>query len=261
MVVCLARGLAEAGHRVSLLAAPGSQVPEATLVPVDPVEARRPDFAIAPHLPKGMDLLLSYVQVRRPPDAPWIHRLEGNRKPGESSPPNTIYLSESHARRHGEPHWVYNGVDPRDFRFAGRKTTRPLPGTPPSGQGLSPRGGGRERTSRRLLLAADRGPAWSLGPVHRQVGGDRKGGAAGGGAGALDAGAVGRALRRHHPGGAGERHAGIGHSARVAPRDHLSRGRSAGRQRGRAGRRYGRRWTGSTRTPAAPGSSVSSPIK
>ena len=67
MVVCLARGLAEAGHRVSLLAAPGSQVPEATLVPVDPVEARRPDFAIAPHLPKGMDLLLSYVQVRRPP--------------------------------------------------------------------------------------------------------------------------------------------------------------------------------------------------
>ena len=121
MVVRLARGLAEAGHRVSLLAAPDPRCRKRRLVPVDPAEARRPDFAIAPHLPKGMDLLLSYVQVRRPPEAPWIHRLEGNRKPGESSPPNTIYLSEHHARRHGGHAWVYNGVDPRDFRFRREK--------------------------------------------------------------------------------------------------------------------------------------------
>ena len=82
MVVCLARGLAEAGHRVSLLAAPGSDVPEAALVPVDPVEARRPDFDIAPHLPKDMDLLLSFVPLHRPPDAPWIHRLAGQPQAG-----------------------------------------------------------------------------------------------------------------------------------------------------------------------------------
>ena len=62
----------------------------------------------------------------------------------------------------------------------------------------------------------------SLGPLHRQGRRRSEGGAAGGGAGVLDAGAVGRALRQHHPGGSGERHAGIGHSARVAPRDYLS---------------------------------------
>src|SRR5262245_22017181 len=95
MVVCLARGLAEAGHRVALLAAPGYELPEATRVPVDPGDARRPGFAIAPHLPNGIDLLLSFVQLRRPPEVPWITRLAGNRKPGESGPPNTIYVSEN----------------------------------------------------------------------------------------------------------------------------------------------------------------------
>jgi hypothetical protein len=79
MAVCLARGLAEAGHRVSLIAAPGSVVPGAELVPVDPALARRPTFSIEPHLPPGMDLLLSFVELRRPPHAPWIHRLAGNR--------------------------------------------------------------------------------------------------------------------------------------------------------------------------------------
>ena len=67
MVVCLARGLAEAGHRVSLIAAPGSVVPEAELVPVEMETARRPDFSIEPHLPPGMDLLLSFVEIRGPP--------------------------------------------------------------------------------------------------------------------------------------------------------------------------------------------------
>ena len=176
MVVCLARGLAEAGHRVSLLAAPGSEVPEATLVPVDPVDARRPDFAVAPHLPKDMDLLLSFVPLRRPPDAPWIHRLAGNRKPGESGPPNTIYVSENHARRHGGHAWVYNGLDPRDFGFRRDKDDYDLfLGRLHRAKGYRLAVEGAKRSRRRLLVAGGWRPSLSRWVRYiGKVGGARK---------------------------------------------------------------------------------------
>ena len=50
IVVYLARGLAEAGHRVTLVAGRGSLVPEATLVPVDLKQARTATFDIRPLL-------------------------------------------------------------------------------------------------------------------------------------------------------------------------------------------------------------------
>ena len=101
IVVYLARGLAAAGHRVTLVAGEGSDVPEATLAPVDLAAARRPEFDIRPHLPAGLDVLLSFVPLRQPPDLPWIRRLAGNWKPGTTGAPNTLYLSRNHARRHG----------------------------------------------------------------------------------------------------------------------------------------------------------------
>jgi len=176
MVVCLARGLAEAGHRVSLLAAPGSAVPEAELIPVDPVEARKPQFAIAPHLPGGLDLLLSFVQLRRPPDAPWIHRLAGNRKPGESGPPNTIYVSENHARRHGGHAWVYNGVDPGDFQFRRAKADYDLfLGRLHRAKGYRLAVEGAKRTHRRLIVAGGWRPSLSRWVRYiGKVGGERK---------------------------------------------------------------------------------------
>ena len=162
MAVCLARGLAEAGHRVSLIAAPGSVVPGAELVPVDPALARRPTFSIEPYLPSGMDLLLSFVELRRPPHAPWIHRLAGNRKPGESGPPNTIYVSENHARRHGGRAWVYNGLDPADFRFRREKDDYDLfLGRFQRAKGHRWAIEGAKRTRRRLLLAGGWRPSLS----------------------------------------------------------------------------------------------------
>ena len=176
MVVCLARGLAEAGHRVSLLAAPGSDVPEATLVPVDPAESRQPDFEIGAHLPKGMDLLLSFVQLRRPPEAPWIQRLAGNRKPNESGPPNTIYVSENHARRHGGHAWVYNGLDPLDFRFRREKDDYDLfLGRLHRAKGYRLAVEGAKRTRRRLLVAGGWRPSLSRWVRYiGKVGGERK---------------------------------------------------------------------------------------
>lgn len=125
-VVNLARGLAELGHRVSLIAGQGSRVPEAELIPIDVKVARRPGFDIAPHLPGGLDLLMAFAPIRVPPPVPWIRRLAGNWKPGMVGPANTLYVSADHARRHGGKAFVYNGVDPREYPFRPLKADHDL---------------------------------------------------------------------------------------------------------------------------------------
>ncbi len=154
IVVYLARGLAEAGHRVSLIAGHGSSVPEADLVPVDLRTARSPDFDVRPLIPAGADILLSFVPVRRPPDLPWIRRLAGNWSPGSVGPPNTLYLSADHARRHGGVAYVHNGVDPAEFAFRREKGDYDLfLGRMHSVKGYRWAVEGARRTGRRLVLA------------------------------------------------------------------------------------------------------------
>jgi glycosyltransferase involved in cell wall biosynthesis len=116
-IVNLARGLAELGVRTTLLAGPGTAVPEAALVPVDVEDARGPAFDIGPLLPSDVDLLCAFSPLHVAPRLPWIWRLAGNRKPGDICPPNTLFVSGDHARRHGGSCFIYNGVDPRDYRF------------------------------------------------------------------------------------------------------------------------------------------------
>ena len=116
-VVNLARGLAELGHRVSLIAGEGSRVPEATVIGVDLARARTPAFDIAPYLPHGLEVLMAFAPLRVAPRVPWIRRLAGNWAPGTLGPPNTLYVSADHARRHGGRAFVYNGVDPREYPF------------------------------------------------------------------------------------------------------------------------------------------------
>jgi|GEM_PF-603674 len=176
MVVCLSRGLVEAGHRVTLIAAPGSVVPEVELVPADPAVARRADFSVTPFLPPGIDLLLSFVELRNPPDVPWIHRLAGNRKPGQPGIPNTIYVSENHARRHGGRSWVYNGLDPGDFRFRREKDDYDLfLGRLHHAKGYRLAAEGARRSRRRLLIAGGWRPSLSRYVRYiGKVGGERK---------------------------------------------------------------------------------------
>jgi glycosyltransferase involved in cell wall biosynthesis len=117
----LARGLAAAGHRVTLLASAGTRVPEATVVELP--APRRGDAApdLRRLLPAGVDILLAYSPVAATLDVPWIRSLHGNRKPGTVSAPNTLYLSRDHARRHGATAFVYNGIDLSEFWFQPRK--------------------------------------------------------------------------------------------------------------------------------------------
>jgi glycosyltransferase involved in cell wall biosynthesis len=43
--------------------------------------------------------------------------VHGNGKPGEIFPLNTVFLSRDHAERHNGNVFVYNGIDPAEYRF------------------------------------------------------------------------------------------------------------------------------------------------
>lgn len=117
VIVWLARGLAELGHEVSVLAPCGSRLPEARLVELDPGDIRRPGFDLTRFLPDSVDVLHAHAPLTRSPAFPHLYTLHGNLGAGRTAPANTIFVSDDHARRHGLQAFVYNGVDPSDFVF------------------------------------------------------------------------------------------------------------------------------------------------
>jgi glycosyltransferase involved in cell wall biosynthesis len=176
MVVWLARGLATAGHRVTLIAGHGSRVPEATVISVAVDAARGPAFDIRPLLPPGLDILVTYAPLRVKPDHPWLRVLPGNRKPGVKAAPNIIYLSRDHARRHGSETFVYNGLDPAEFQFRRDKDDYDLfLGRLHATKGYRWAVAGAKRLHRRLLLAGGWRPSLSRYVKYvGSVGGTRK---------------------------------------------------------------------------------------
>lgn len=176
MALYLTRGLAAAGHRVTLIAGEGSNVPEATVVPVSLEHARSAEFDIRSHLPAGLDILLTYTPLRIEPEIPWVRGLPGNWKPGTVGPPNTLYLSEDHARRHGATAFVYNGIDPADYHFRPAKQEYDLfLGRLHGIKGYRWAIEGAKRTRRRLLLAGGWRPSLSRYVKYvGQVGGEKK---------------------------------------------------------------------------------------
>jgi hypothetical protein len=121
VVVWLARGLGELGHRVTVLAPAGSRVAGAELVPLDPREIARTGFDLTPSLPGSVEILHAHGPLRVPPDHPHVFTLHGNYGPGRGPLSNTIFVSADHARRHGGTAFVYNGVDPSEFTFRPEK--------------------------------------------------------------------------------------------------------------------------------------------
>ena len=176
MVVWLARGLAAAGDRVTLIAGHGSRVFEATVISVAVDAARGPAFDIRPLLPPGLDILVTYAPLRVKPDHPWLRVLPGNRKPGVKAAPNIIYLSRDHARRHGSETFVYNGLDPAEFQFRRDKDDYDLfLGRLHASKGYRWAVAGAKRLRRRLLLAGGWRPSLSRYVKYvGSVGGTRK---------------------------------------------------------------------------------------
>lgn len=117
VIVALARGLALLGHRVTLLAPRGTRVPEATLVGLAPRELGDTKTLWA-HTPRDAEILHAHFPLSGgPASLPFVQTLHHNLKPGARLLPNTVCLSRDHARRHGTDAFVYNGLDPADYRF------------------------------------------------------------------------------------------------------------------------------------------------
>ncbi len=117
VVVALIRGLAALGHRVTLLAPPGTKVVDATVVIVPPRKLAD-GRTLAEYLPRDGTIVHAHFPLRNPSGPlPFVQTVHRNLKPGAPASPNSIFLSRDHARRHNSDVFVYNGLDPADYVF------------------------------------------------------------------------------------------------------------------------------------------------
>jgi len=222
VVVALVRGLAALGHRITILAQPGTKVAEASkIVEVAPRILKDPSDDLKRFIPDGADILHAHYPIKqRPQGLPFVQTLHGNWKPGTPLPPNTIFLSGDHAKRHGSDAFVYNGLDPAEYIFRHRKEKWDLfLGKLHSDRGYQWAVDAAKRTGRSLIIAGGWRPSFTGGIKYvGEVGGKRKAVLL---ARALpvDARAVGRAVRTAHDRVAVLRHPGAGHAARGIARD------------------------------------------
>jgi glycosyltransferase involved in cell wall biosynthesis len=164
VVMWLARGLAELGHEVTLLAPAGSKVHPARLMELSPAHLRSPQFDVSQFLPKSMDILHAHAPLPTPPPHPHVFTLHGNLGPGRTPRRNTIFLSANHAQRHGATAFVYNGVDPSEFIFRADKDEFDLfLGRLHSIKGYRWAIEGAKRTGRRLVIAGGWRPSFRRG--------------------------------------------------------------------------------------------------
>ncbi len=117
VVVALARGLAALCDRGTLVAAPGTEMPEVEVVPVPPQVVTDPQLDLATLAPADTDILHAHFLLGRPPSRPYVQTLHGHLPSGASSPPRTIFLSQAHAAHYGQDAFVYNGLDPADYEY------------------------------------------------------------------------------------------------------------------------------------------------
>ena len=101
VVVSLVRGLAALGQRVTLLAAPGTRVPEATVLEVAPTRLTDPAADLDALVPRDADILHLHFPVRRTLRRPFVQTLHGNLRAEGTVPPHNIFVSFDHARRYG----------------------------------------------------------------------------------------------------------------------------------------------------------------
>jgi len=121
VVIWLARGLAELGHKVTLLAPTGSHLAEGTVVELRPADLADSRFDLSHFVPDTADILHLHAPLARPPAQPHVFTLHGNRSP-PSAAPNTVFLSADHAGRHGGSAFVYNGLDPSEYTSRAEKS-------------------------------------------------------------------------------------------------------------------------------------------
>lgn len=159
IAAALVQGLAELGHRVTLIAPPGTAMAEASLVAVPKETLRDPDVDLGAYAPPDADIVHAHFPVSRVPARggeawPFLQTLYGNMGPLDPLAPNTVFLSRNHAQRHGGESFVYAGLDPSAFTFRAEKEAYDLfIGRLHSVKGYRWAIEGAKRTGRTLILA------------------------------------------------------------------------------------------------------------
>jgi glycosyltransferase involved in cell wall biosynthesis len=116
VVQWLAQSFSRQGHQVSLIALPGSQLSGLTCIPA--TNAQQALLSI----PKDADVVHFHGwEPSGEMSIPWLYTLHGNTKDVEALPANTVCISADHARRHGRCVYVYNGIEPGEFKYQGIK--------------------------------------------------------------------------------------------------------------------------------------------
>ena len=110
----LAKALCELGHEVILVAAKGTTCPFASVIHAD--FSRPIEFQIL-----GAQVLHYFYTPPTTPVRPYVVTIGGNGKPGETFLPNTAFVSRNHAERHNSTCFVYNGLDPADYKYSEKK--------------------------------------------------------------------------------------------------------------------------------------------
>lgn len=164
IVAALVRGLAELGHRVTVLAQPGTALAEAyRTVALPPRAFANAGAGLGEFVPEGADVVHAHFPIDvPPPDVPFAQTLYGNMGANPVLPPHTVCLSRNHATRHGGRSWLYCGLDPAEFIFRRDKDDYDLfIGRLHSIKGYKWAIAGAKRLRRRLVIAGGWRPSFS----------------------------------------------------------------------------------------------------
>jgi glycosyltransferase involved in cell wall biosynthesis len=115
VIYWLGKALLQLGHQVTLLANARSNLPGAELRLVKKSDV---DGGWTRLVPDATDILHLWETPKAPVKKPFVITIEGNGRPGERFHANTIFVSRKHAGCHGSRHFVYNGLDPAEYRFS-----------------------------------------------------------------------------------------------------------------------------------------------
>lgn len=113
VVMWLAQSLIKFGHKVTIFAAPGSnlQAPLECITEESELLTRAPEFSIVHGFTKMSQTLENAFNGKM------ITTIQGNGQKGERFHINTVFVSRNHAERHGASAFVYNGLDPSELKF------------------------------------------------------------------------------------------------------------------------------------------------
>lgn len=112
----LAKAQAELGHEVTVLCRPGSRLPFAKTIEVPETFPDLDAF-----LPPGTDIVQLYQNPNFTTSRPVLVNIGGNGQAGERFHPNTVFVSRSHAERHGWSEFVHNGIDLAEYPLQKKK--------------------------------------------------------------------------------------------------------------------------------------------